>query len=70
MSNSLVLFGANHTCAQSPSQFHQWGIKKQVPKDEYFLCTFWEGFHQQVLLAQQGEAQYSRLAGHGVTLCR
>ena len=29
-----------------------------------------EGFHQQVLLAQQGEAQYSRLAGHGVTLCR
>ena len=32
--------------------------------------TSWAGFHQQVLLAQQGEAQYSRLAGHGVTLCR
>ena len=23
-----------------------------------------------ILLAQQGEAQYSRLSGHGVTLCR
>ena len=51
--------------------FHQWGIKKQVPKYEYF-CVHPLKDTTNFFLAQQSEAntQYSRLTGCGVTLCR